>query len=75
MPATRVEVVECLSPALSGGPLQRDQLMAAALSTGARQAVLDLLQSLPAGLQFGHVRDLWACLPDVPIDHGQIPAG
>lgn len=75
MPATRVEVVECLSPVVSGRPLERDQLVAAALSTGARQAVLDLLRSLPARRQFSHVRDIWAYLPEVPIDHGQLPDG
>jgi hypothetical protein len=46
------------------------RLLVVALSAGARQTVLDLLRSLPGDRQFSAVRDVWAYLSNVPIDHG-----
>jgi hypothetical protein len=64
---TRVEVVDHIGAAFTGGPLTRSDLLLAAQRVGARSAVLELLQRLPDH-RFSRPNELWIDLKDVPIE-------
>ena len=67
MPATRIEIAAHVGNVFAGGAVTRDQLVAAAQSTGARPAVVQVLERLSRG-PFYEMRQLWPELPDVPIE-------
>jgi Protein of unknown function (DUF2795) len=64
---TRVEVVDHIGSAFTGGPLTRSDLLVAAQRVGARPAVLELLERLPDH-RFSRPNELWIDLKDVPIE-------
>lgn len=64
---TRVEVITHLGDVFAHGPQTRSELVAAASSSGARRAVLDLLGRLPER-RFTQPQDIWFDLGHVPID-------
>ena len=67
-PVTRAEIVGHLEDAFAtGGSAAKDELLIAAITSGARPGVIAALHLLPAG-RYQHARDLWRHLPDVPID-------
>jgi hypothetical protein len=65
-PVTRVEIADHLETAFAGGPVGRQDLVATAVATTARTAVVEVLASLPAR-QYSQLRQLWEDLPEVPI--------
>lgn len=73
MPATRVEIADHIADAFGHGPVGRDDLIAAALRSGARPEVIDTLRRLPPG-PFREMRQLWPALPGVPIEPDPVPA-
>ena len=64
---TRVEVIDHIGAAFTGGPLTRSDLLLAAQRVGARPAVLELLERLPDH-RFCRPNELWTDLRDVPIE-------
>jgi len=64
---TRAEVVAHLAAAFPGGMVGKAELLGEAERTGAPRGVLDLLRRLPER-RFYRPHDLWAELPDVPIE-------
>jgi hypothetical protein len=64
---TRVEVIDHIGAAFTGGPLTRSDLLSAAQRVGARPAVLELLERLPDH-RFSRPNELWTDLKDVPIE-------
>jgi hypothetical protein len=64
---TRVEVIDHIGAAFTGGPLTRSDLLLAAQRVGARAAVLELLERLPDH-RFSRPNELWTDLKDVPIE-------
>lgn len=64
---TRVEVIDHIGAAFTGGPLTRSDLLLAAQRVGARPAVLELLERLPDH-RFSRPNELWTDLKDVPIE-------
>jgi Protein of unknown function (DUF2795) len=64
---TRVEVIDHIGAAFTGGPLTRSDLLLAAQRVGARPAVLELLERLPDH-RFTRPNELWTDLKDVPIE-------
>jgi hypothetical protein len=64
---TRVEVIDHIGAAFTGGPLTRSDLLLAAQRVGARPAVLELLERLPDH-RFSRPNELWIDLKDVPIE-------
>jgi hypothetical protein len=64
---TRVEVIDHIGAAFTGGPLTRSDLLSAAQRVGARPAVLELLERLPDH-RFCRPNELWTDLKDVPIE-------
>jgi hypothetical protein len=67
VPATRVEIAEHVAGAFAAGPVSRDDLLATARATGARRAVVQVLEQLRGG-PFHEMRQLWPALPEVPIE-------
>jgi len=67
MSTSRVEIADCVGAAFGGGPQRRDQLIAAGRAGGAEDAVVRVLQRLPAG-PFRTLRDLWPELPGLPVE-------
>jgi hypothetical protein len=65
---TRVEVIDHVGQAFTGGPLTRSDLQSAAQRGGARPAVIDLLGTLP-DRKFSRPQELWNDLGHVPIEH------
>lgn len=72
MPATRIEIAEHTAEAFTGATVTREQLLAVATQTGARPAVLRVLERLP-DVPFHELRELWPDLPDVPIEPAPTP--
>jgi Protein of unknown function (DUF2795) len=64
---TRVEVIDHVGAAFTGGPVTRSDLLLAAERVGARPAVLELLERLPDH-RFSRPNELWTDLKDVPIE-------
>jgi hypothetical protein len=66
-PVTRVEIAVAVDTAftVSRGP-GRTELLSAARATGARTAVVRVLERLPER-SYNHLRDLWPHLPAIPI--------
>lgn len=64
---TRVEVIDHVGAAFTGGPVTRSDLLLAAQRVGARPAVLELLERLPDH-RFSRPNELWTDLRDVPIE-------
>lgn len=72
MPATRIEIAQHTAEAFTGATVTREQLLAIATQTGARPAVLRVLERLPQG-PFHELRELWPDLPGVPIEPASTP--
>lgn len=72
MPATRIEIAEHTAEAFTGATVTRDQLLEIATQTGARPAVLRVLERLQDG-PFHELRELWPDLSGVPIEPESTP--
>jgi hypothetical protein len=66
---TRVEIVDHLEAAFADAPVQRDDLLDAVLTAGARPQLIEVLRRLPERRRFHNPRDLWQHLAEVPIEH------
>ena len=67
---TRVEIAEHIAFVFTGTAVTRDHIVTAAETTGARKAVLDVLERLPDG-PFHNLRQLWPSLADIAIEPTQ----
>jgi hypothetical protein len=65
MDVTRTEIADHIADAPL--PADRDELLAAAVSTRARPEVITLLETLPERT-YRQLRDLWPYLRHVPLD-------
>ena len=67
---TRVEVVEAVKTAftLTAQPTVPQDLVAAATASGARPAVVTVLEGLDDDLQFRRLRELWEYFPHMPVN-------
>ncbi len=63
---TRIEIIDAVDGAFAESSATKQDIIAAAVTSGSRDEVLTLLDRLPART-FGHVRDLWDHLPNVPL--------
>jgi hypothetical protein len=63
---TRMEIIDALGTAFGRNGATRQDILAAATQEKCRGEVLTTLQRIPERT-YGHVRDLWDHLPDVPI--------
>lgn len=66
-PVTRTEILDVVDGAFEDGIPRAEDLVTVAIEHDARPAVIDVLRSLPAQ-PFQKRTDLWAHLPDLPID-------
>lgn len=67
-PVTRLEILDALDDAFDAGALSKHDLVDAAIAANASPGVLELLRTLPEDERFRQRVDLWAHLPDVPVD-------
>ncbi len=65
-PLTRIEIAEHVEAAFDHGPANRDALLSAAHTSHARQALLQILDTLP-DRNYAELRQLWTDLSEVPI--------
>lgn len=72
MPAMRLEIAEHTAKAFTGATVTREQILLIARQTGARPAVLRVLERLP-DVPFHELRELWPDLPGVPIEPASEP--
>ncbi|PXY17045.1 hypothetical protein BA062_37870 [Prauserella flavalba] len=63
---TRIEIIDAVDTAFADSSATKQEIITAAVQHESRDDVLALLDRLPART-FGHVRDLWDYLPDVPL--------
>lgn len=63
---TRIEIIAAVDTAFADSSATKQEIITAAMRHESRDEVLALLDRLPARA-FGHVRDLWDYLPDVPL--------
>lgn len=66
MPVTRIEFANHIQAAFAAGPATRDNLLAYAVGSHARPAVIAVIQTLP-DRTYPTIRDLWYHLSDVPV--------
>ena len=66
MTATRTELANHIQAAFAAGPATRDNLLAYAVGSHARPAVIAVIQALP-DKTYPTIRDLWYHLSDVPV--------
>jgi hypothetical protein len=64
---TRVEIADLLRDQFHGPLRSKAELVETARAVGASEAVLQALERLPER-RYGGLRDLWPCLPDIPIE-------
>ena len=64
---TRLEIADLLRDRLDGPLRSKAELIDAARALGARDAVVQALERLPER-KYGGLRDLWPCLPGLPIE-------
>lgn len=64
---TRTEIVDHVGHVFGSGPVLVEDLVAAAVATGARPEVLVALGAI-RGQRFLEPQDLWAELPALPIE-------
>jgi hypothetical protein len=67
MTTTRGEIAAHLDDACLAFPATRGDILAAAARPGARPRLAGVLSALPERT-YGHLRDLWPHLPEVPAD-------
>ena len=67
MTVTRLEIAEHVAPAFDHPPTSRAELLAEAVRTQARTAVIEVLERLP-DQTYSQLRALWLHLGEVPID-------
>lgn len=69
MPVTRLEVAEMVGSAFDrhDAAVRRDDLVAAAVASGARSEVLAVLARLSEA-KFHSIRELWRELGDLPVE-------
>lgn len=63
---TRIELVDHIETAFTGGAATRGQLLDAATASHARPEVIAVLQRLPEQ-RYRNLRELWPELADVPV--------
>ena len=64
---TRIEIADVLRDRLDGPLRSKAELLEAARALGARAVVVEALERLPER-KYGGLRDLWPCLPGIPIE-------
>jgi transposase len=64
---SRAEIADVLRDSLAGRLRSRAELLETARAVGARDAVIVVLERLP-DRRFADLRELWPCLPGVPIE-------
>ena len=64
---TRAEVTDHVAGGFVEGPVMTADLVAAAVRSGARPAVIEQLRRIPER-RFVELRELWIALPQVPVD-------
>lgn len=64
---TRLEIADTVRDAFTSGPATRGEIVALANERGAREDIVVLLEQLPSERRFGHLRDIWDHIPDVPM--------
>lgn len=67
MPVTRADIARHVATAFIGGAAGRFDLLGLARASQARDEVLQVLTGLP-DRRYGHLYEVWDCLPDVPAD-------
>ena len=67
-PVTRLEILDAIDPAFDERALTKHDLVDTAIASDARPGVLELLRTLPDDERFRERVDLWAHLPDVPVE-------
>jgi hypothetical protein len=66
-PVTRREILDAVGAAFTGTPASAEAMLTAARDAHARPETITVLQQLPP-THFRSIRDLWAYLPDVPVN-------
>jgi hypothetical protein len=64
---TRTEILQGVERAFGVVSVSRGDLIEVARREGARPEVLRAIERLPDDRLYGHVRDLWSHLEDVPV--------
>jgi hypothetical protein len=63
-----MEILDLVEGAFVGPSVTKTEVLEFARDLGARPEVLHTLTRLDADRRFGTPRDLWADLPDVPVE-------
>jgi hypothetical protein len=65
VPVTRADIAQHVATAFIGGAAGRFDLLGLARASHAPGEVLQVLSALP-DRRYGHLYELWDCLPEVP---------
>jgi hypothetical protein len=65
---TRTEILAAVRAAFGGTGATKSALLAAAQDAQARPEAIALLHGLPENAELRHARELWAHLPDLPVN-------
>lgn len=65
---TRTEILHAVRAAFDGTGATKPVLLAAAEHAHARPEAIEILNRLPEHAELRHVRELWAQLPDLPVN-------
>jgi hypothetical protein len=65
---TRHEILDAVRTAFDGTAATKPALLAAARGTNARPEAIAVLARLPENAELRHARELWAYLPDLPVN-------
>lgn len=65
---TRTEVLDALRTAFDGTGATKAELLATAEAAAARPEAIAILRTLPDNADLRHARELWAFLPELPVN-------
>jgi hypothetical protein len=65
---TRIEILDAVRTAFDGTAATKAALLAAAQDSHARPEAIAVLARLPENADLRHARELWAHLPDLPVN-------
>lgn len=66
-PVTRTEVAAAVRAVFDSGSGTREDMLDAALQAKARSEVVQAISKLPPFKTYGHLRQIWPDLPDMPV--------
>lgn len=66
-PVTRTEIHGHVAAAFGSSAVALDDIIEAARNSGARPELIVVLKRLPSDRTYGHLRDLWHHIGDVPL--------